>query len=406
LRRLDFGLIGGLADQAIVSLGNFALTVLLARALPAADYGVLSVALSFILFFNTLHQALVIYPLSVRGAAASARDFPALAGVALLATPLCALAFLPGLGAGLGSLARGDLLPWAFLALLAWQWQEVVRRGLLARGRYRAAIAIDAVRYFGTAGAVSLLSPHITAGDVLLLIALLSLLAVLPFLRESWRAAKPAAHVLPAELAGQWRLAAPVLGASLLTALSVQWFLWLLAWQGRPDRAAELVALANIVSVANPLILGVENILVPEVARLRDRLDFPALLGLVARRGLVCTLLIAPIFLAILLFPDQAARLFYGAATPYAGRTGSLRILVAAYVATLAATVVGAALRGLRASGAVLRMQLYPAVLGLTLGTWLTWYYGVPGACLAALLAGILRAGAGLHFLLRLREAP
>jgi len=405
LIRLDFNLVGGLADQAIVSLGNFALTVLLARALPAAQYGEFSVALSFILFFNTLHQALVIYPLSVRGASASAEAFPPLAGAALLLTPLCALAFLPGLGAGLVSVARLDLLGPAFLALLAWQWQEVVRRGLLARRRFAAAIAIDLVRYFGTAGAVLGLAHDLTPGWVFLLIAALSLAAILPFLPDGWRAARPAARHLGAELAGHWRLAAPVLGASLLTALSVQWFLWLLAWQGRPDHAAALVALANIVSIANPLILGIENILVPEIARLRDRLDTAALVRLAARRGLACAALIAPFFLAILLFPEQAARLFYGAATPYAGQPGCLRILVAAYVTTLAAAVVGAALRGLQASGAVFRMQLYPALLGLTLGSWLTWRFGVPGACLAALLAGLVRTGAGLRFLLRFGEA-
>lgn len=404
MKRVHFGLVGGLADQAIVSLGNFALTVLLARALPAADYGEFSVALSFILFFNTLHQALVIYPLSVRGAAARAEEFPPLAGAALLLTPVFALAFLPALGVGLVSVARPEWLPLAFLALLTWQWQEVARRGLLARGRFVPAVLIDLVRYFGTAGAVLAL-PGITCAKVFLLIAANSLLATLPFLPGGWRAAAPAIRVLRAELSFHWRMAAPVLGASLLTALSVQWFLWLLAWQGRPDGAAELVALANIVSIANPLILGIENILVPEVARLREGLDFSAMLRLVARRGLLCAGLITPFFIAILLFPEQAARLFYGAATPYAGQAGSLRMLVAAYVTTLAAAIFGSVLRGYRASGALFRMQLYPALVGLTLGSWLTWRHGVPGACLAALLAGAVRAGAGFRFLLSLREA-
>jgi O-antigen/teichoic acid export membrane protein len=205
-------------------------------------------------------------------------------------------------------------------------------------------------------------------------------------------------------MAGHWRLAGPVLGASLLTALSVQWFLWLLAWQGRPDHAAALVALANIVSIANPLILGIDIVLVPEIARLRGQLETPALLRLAAKRGAACAALIAPFFLAILLFPGQVTRLFYGADTPYAGEPTCLRILVAAYVTTLVAAVVGAALRGLQASGAIFRMQLYPALLGVTLGSWLTWRFGVQGACLAALLAGLVRIGAGLRFLLRLGE--
>ncbi len=403
MKRLDRGLIGAVADQAIVSLGNFALNVILARSLPAAGYGLFSVALSFILFFNNLHQALVSYPLSVKNAAAAPAETPRLLAVAMLLTPLAALACAPVLAGGLASVGDLRLAPLAFAALLAWQLQEVARRAALARADYRAAIVTDVIRYIGPAAALLALTGSIGVEGAFLLIAAASLAGLAPFLGTFVKGAGPALRGLKAELAGHWKLAAPVLGANLLAALSVQWFLWLLAWRGDPGGAALLVALTNIVAIANPVIFGVENLLVPEVARAQPHLTFAGLLRLMGHRGLLCGSLIAPPFLLILAFPERAARLFYGAATPYAEHAADLRLLVAAYVCILAAFVFGAVLRGYRASGSVFRMQLYPALFGLTAGSWLTWNYGVTGACLSALLAGALRAGVGFQSVLRLR---
>jgi len=405
VKRLDRSLIGGVADQGIVSLGNFALTVILARGLPAAGYGLFSVALSFLLFFNTLHQALITYPLSVHSAGASPRETPRLLAVAALLTPLAALVCAPMLAGGLASVGHLSLAPLAFAALLAWQLQDVARRAALARADYRGAIVTDLIRYIGPAIALLALSGHLSVEDAFILIAVASLGGLLPFLPSLIKGIGPASHGFGKELIGHWRLAAPVLGANLLAALSVQWFLWLLAWRGDPKGAALLVALTNIVAIANPIIFGVENVLLPEVARAQPHLTFAGLLRLMGQRGLLCGGLIAPLFLLILAFPERTARLFYGAATPYADHAVELRLLVAAYVCILAAFIFSAVLRGYRASGAVFRMQLYPALFGLTAGSWLTWQYGVPGACLSALLAGLVRAGVGFQSVLRLRGA-
>ena len=404
MKRLNKSLIGGLADQGIVSLGNFALTVILARGLPAAEYGLFSVALSFILFFNTLHQALITYPLCVRSAAAPPAETPRLLAVAALLTPLGALVCAPVLAGGLASVGGLKLAPLAFAALLMWQLQDVVRRGALARANYRAAIVTDLIRYLGPAAILMALAGKLGVAGAFLLIAGASLAGLLPFLGMIGKGAGPALRSLKAEVPAHWKLAAPVLGANLLAALSVQWFLWLLAWHEDAGGAALLVALTNIVAIANPVIFGVENVLMPEVARSQPHLSFAGLLRLIGHRSLLCAGLIGPLFLLILIFPDRAARLFYGAATPYANHATDLRLLVGAYICILAAFIFSAVLRGYRASGAVFRMQLYPALFGLTVGSWLTWHYGVTGACLSALLAGLLRAAVGFQSVLRLRH--
>src|SRR5262249_9144918 len=89
----------------------------------------------------------------------------------------------------------------------------------------------------------------------------------------------------------------------------------------------------------------------------------------------------------------------------YAGSPAALRLLVGAYSFYFASYVLGAVLRAYRAGPAIFKAQLYPALLGISVGSWLTWNGGLFGACLAAWLTGLVRAALALWFVLRLRHA-
>jgi O-antigen/teichoic acid export membrane protein len=401
MRILRSNLTAGLLDQAMVSMGNFALSVGLARILSVGDFGVYSVAMSFLLFFNTLHQAFIIYPLSVHTAGMPpGRSLEPLCVAALLTLP-CALPFLFVLAAGLWSIGHIALLKVASLALLAWQIQEVFRRSLIARGRYGLAILIDGVRYLGPLAVILVHTFTVTVTNIFLVVAILSAASVLPLV-PLLRQSKTTVSVAQ-ELVTHWHLAFPVLGANLLSVFTTQWYLWLLAWKHTPSAAASLVALTNVVAVASPVMLGAENILVPQIARMRNQLTFAGLIGVVGRHCLYCVGLVAPFFLAIALYPREVLGLIYGAASPYGTHIPALEMLVGVYVCFVLSYILAATLRGYRAGAAVFSMQLYPAMLGITLGSWLTIRFGLDGAALASLLAGVVRVGLGGYHVMRLR---
>ncbi len=396
-------LAAGLIDQAIVSFGNFGLNIALARSLPLHDYGVVSLVLSFMLFLNTLHAAMIGYPLSVRSAPADSVTQKRLLGTAALLTAACIPLAAVILGGALASLGRLDLLPFAIGALALWQLQEVYRRAALARSDTSTAIATDVVRYLGLL--IILIAWHmaITIERTLALLAATSALAALPLLRFLRSTLRAGMGELPREAGIQWRLAAPVLGANLLVALSTQWFLWLMAWHQGAEISGALVALTSIVAISSPVMFGAENILVPEIARIRHALSFAELQRMIGARAVVCGLLLTPLFVFIAVFPETAIRLFYGAGSPFVHAALPLRLLVPAYACFVVSYILGAVLRGFQNGFAIFRMQFFPAVLGLTLGSWLTIAYGLTGACLATLLAGLLRAGLGLYFVLGLK---
>src|SRR3984893_19403337 len=61
------GGIFAVVDQGLMSGSNFALSILLARWLTPEQYGAYAVALSIFFFVSTVHQALLLEPLSVLG---------------------------------------------------------------------------------------------------------------------------------------------------------------------------------------------------------------------------------------------------------------------------------------------------------------------------------------------------
>src|SRR5262245_29679231 len=129
-----------LADQGVVSLGNCATNVLLARSLAVSEWGVFAILLEAMLFLNTLQASLVIYPLSVRGAVLKRDALARLAGTCLLLTVLLAAPLavtLATAGAIVGSAWTGLL---AGTALGLWQCQETLRRAMMAHGGQKRAL--------------------------------------------------------------------------------------------------------------------------------------------------------------------------------------------------------------------------------------------------------------------------
>ena len=67
----------GIADQGVMSGANFLLSVLLARWLSPTQFGQFAVAFSVFLFLASFHNALIVEPMSVLGAARHHENLPA-----------------------------------------------------------------------------------------------------------------------------------------------------------------------------------------------------------------------------------------------------------------------------------------------------------------------------------------
>ena len=138
-----------LVDQAVVSLGSFAATILLARTLMPPEYGLFALLFGVFLTLQLVNASLVFYPLTVRlsnlaGVAHARLLSESLALTAAICVPLCLL-----IGAGLLCFNRPELVLPATSAFLFWQFQQGTRRVLFADFRHDTALFGDTIASFG-----------------------------------------------------------------------------------------------------------------------------------------------------------------------------------------------------------------------------------------------------------------
>jgi O-antigen/teichoic acid export membrane protein len=327
-----------LADQAVASVSNFVTVVLVARMLPVERYGAFALLWELLMFLGSLHAALVVYPLLIRGARLDADRVRYLATVCViltlaLACPLSATIYAVGAWQHvlLGACAAG--------ALVAFQVHETLRRALLAHFRYSEAIWGDAIGYLGLAGAVFALSrfgvlsaPAVFASmaGTFLLAAGMQALRLRPagLERGAVRAAAAEFWVL-----GRWMLASNL--TWVFTGIGVQWCL--AAFQDL-THVANFQAVANLLRFTNPLIAAIGGLVIPSVARAGARAGM--------RYALLGGAILLPYFTILFVAPRWSATLFYGPASEYLGHAFEIRIMVVTGAAGYATQMLLAVLAG------------------------------------------------------------
>ena len=397
VRRLPHGF-WALADQGAVSLGSFLAIVFLGRELHQTDYGLYTLIYAAMLFLNTIHGALVTYPLLVRGAGRSVEEFARLIGVSVNLALVLNLLLGSSLAMLLLAFDGAAVVPWALAALFCAQMHETMRRALMARLRHARTIAGDAVAYLGFPAALAALSWAGALGVPAAFAAMAAAFTVGALVHraqltlriarpgETWRAAVE-----------QWPVVRWVLIANLVSMVGVQLMPWILVIFHDLDAAATLRALINPVALCHPIMFGIGNAIVPMVAQARTTERTAEVARTSLRQGAPMILLLAPYLAALLAFPYATLELFYGAGSVYVADAPALKWAVIGYGFLLGTTLVEAILKGLERTRDVFRAQLAGIAVTLAAGFPLAAWLGVEGAT-----AGLMLSLAG-QFLWNLR---
>ena len=380
-----------LVDQGIVSLGNFALNVQLARHLAAADYGRFALFLGAIYALRMFDYSLIFYPLSLRLHEAPRKEHPGiLANTVLLAAALGLALALP-FALGIELLGGRDILLAGVVCYFSWLAQETGRRYLLAEFRFRTAVTGDATSYIGQAVLIAILAwmneltlvTALYAQSTTFLIGALVHASKLQFGKPNLMSATALGRDYFS--LGKWSLL--YYEAHLLRG---QFFPWTLAAVAGTVATATFQAAANIANVMNPVVIGMANAIPQAVARARQSsgvLD-------AWRIGRGYLLFGLPVILFVcaigLLAPQLLLRLMYGAASPYLDAALCVQILVVSATADYVALMTGKAILGLGAGKLATLVNvvgLAVAVLTLPLIIW----HGVVGASLALAISNLIR---------------
>jgi O-antigen/teichoic acid export membrane protein len=380
-----------LIDQGVISLGNFALNVLLARHLAAADYGTFALFLGAIFALRAIDYSLISYPLSVQVCEASGDEHAGLLGNTVLLAAALSVGLLALLVLGVGVLGAWDILLPAGLCYLCWQLQETMRRCLLANFRYRAAVPGDAASYVGQAVLIGVLAcmDSLTLASALYLMSAAFVTGALVH-AVKLQFARPDianARVLSREYfsLGKWSLI-----NCELDLLSVQLFAWTLAAVAGAAATAPFQAALNIAGLMNPIVFGIGNA-IPQAAAQAYLSGGVAGAARVARGYILFGL---PPILAIcaggLLAPELLLRLLYGGGSPYIVASLSVQLLVVAGGVGYIADMICGMLLGVQWG----RLAFKVKVVGIAAAFFalpLIITLGVVGACLALAIANLVR---------------
>jgi O-antigen/teichoic acid export membrane protein len=382
-----------LVDQGVVSFGNFLLNILLARTLSEEDYGEFALFLGAIFILRTIDFSLISYPLSLRLCVAGDEERAGLLGNTILLTAALSLVLAVIMALGTALLEVDNIVFPACLCYLCWQAQETSRRFLLADFRYRAAVAGDGIAYVGQAMLIALLAWL----DAVTLPAALYMMSVTFGIGAVMHASKlqcawpdfADARLMAREYfsVGRWSL----VNYQLVLA-RVQLLPWMLAALAGTVATASLQAGLNIANMMNPIIFGIGNA-VPQVAAHAYRTGgiigaSRAAFGYVLF-GLIPILLISA---AVVLMPDLLLRTVYGPSSPYLAVATGLQLLVIAGVLDYIAEMISKTLLGVQAGRLASLVNAVAVGAAAVLAFVLIGPLGVFGACLALLIANLVRA--------------
>lgn len=383
-------------DQALVSGASFAAVVLIGRAAGEQQLGLYALAATLVVLAVGVQESLVLIPYTVFAAGVGDELRRRYAASALVQSAASAACLVACLGAATAIMAFRPvvsqfsavllLVMFAMPAALA---RDFARRLAFAQLRLGRAVAIDGavaavqlslLGWLAYSGMLSAATGVAAWGAACCAVALGGLWRMrsefrlnASELRGDWRRSR---------VLGKWLVAGHVTGISQAYALH-----WLLALLVGTAGTGEFAAVTTIVSLANPLIIGLGNFLMPATANAFARSGAEGVWRLAIRATAWLGAALAAFCTLCAVAGDWAMTLIYG--ERFGGQAGTVTLLSLAASAAALGLAAEHALRSMDRPRAVFLANLLALATTLTLAAWLVPAQGTVGAAWS-LLAGNL----------------
>lgn len=378
-------------DQSIVSASNFVSVLLLARFLPAAEFGAFVLAQTGLLLVTSLQTSLLTQPHNVLGARLRGEEYRRFTGALVLAQLLAAalvcaaLAMIGVVLWGFGEANAARVVMALAAAALPWMAQEFVRRVLYTTSDTRQAALNDLLCYALQIAGVWLVvrdtrAEQLTAVSALAVFGASSFVAALfgawqlrrrVLLEFSARARQTWAQV--------WHFGRWLLAQNVTVWLGANGHAWLVGALLGAEAVGLYRAAIHLVNVINPLRQAAFAYLPSRASVTYQNRGHVGLLRWV--RGIVPRIAvpILPFALMLVVFPEQALTWVYG------DRFAGLGLAPILALATLAQTIsflrypMEVAVLATGATRALFCIHLLPVVLLPILGVTLIGSLGLIG---------------------------
>jgi O-antigen/teichoic acid export membrane protein len=400
-----------LADQMAASATNFLTGIIIARSCSKEEFGLYMLCFSIVLFVLDVQTSLISSPYMVYSPRLKGRRHAAYIGNSLVQQFMLVVLVLFVLAAGIAITVHGrgpeGLYPVLLsLSLVVWfiMLREFIRRICFAGLEMSTALCVDCTVAVLQVGCLLLLawSNRLSAGNALYAIGFActcTSLGWLYFRRKTYTFhTRHIREDFRKNLSfGKW-----IFASSLLWALSMSLYPWLLAFYHGTASAGTWAACWGIIAIANPLLLGIQNFLGPKIVQAYTRNGRDGLRRFVQRVSLLYGLIILPLAVFLCIFGGKLVALFYGA--KYGGNGLVISILAVHLMVMAVSFTLSRALLALEQARAYFMANIVPLLVMLTFGLYLVKELGVAGVALGLLAGTATTAAMMLVLFIRLMK--
>jgi len=403
-----------LSDQLVASITNFLTGVIIGRACTKEGFGLYLLCFNILLVVLDLQSSVLASPYTIFSHRLRGRRLAAYTGNTLVQELMLCLfvvfslklsgLYMPGLF--VSSPDIGSVLDALSISISFIMVKEFIRRLCFARLLMKTALLVDMAVAGLQLGGLSILwlmgliSPSATFWIMGLSCALTT---------AGWLFINRGSYTFDhkeffSDFARNWSFGGWVLASGVLWSLSMTAYPWILAYFHGAGAAGIWAACWGVVSLSNPLMLGVQNYLGPKIVKLHAENGILYLRDRVLRYSLLYLLLILPIVLILLIAGGDLLVLFYG--EKYGGNGGIVRILAINLMLMAAAFPATYGLLATERVRLYFMANLVPLIITLSCGIFLVKNFGAFGVALGLLLGIFLTAFViGICFLKSIKVA-
>lgn len=386
-----------LVDQAVVSLASFLSTVIVGRICGASELGIYALALSVVFLVVAVQDSLVSTPYTVFGNRLRGHARRQYAGSTLVHFGLLAVLAVIGLALLGGLLAAGigppRLAPitWVLVGIIACALlRHFARRFAFADHRTASALLLDVTAAAVQLGGILLLTLAgvLSAAAALTVIGTACFLAGLAWMIRNRRRFLVRFRRLGPDFARNWKIGKWILAGRLVSHASAYAPHWVLALLIGTSATGVFAACLTIALLANPLIMGIGNVLGPRAALAFADGGTAAVKRIVCRNMLFLAAAMSAFCVVVLFVGTQLMRLFYDG-NEYAGHKAVIVVLALQALVSAVFVVANHGLVTIERPDVNFKTNLFGLVVLLVLAFPLVAGWGILGVAIATLAGNV-----------------